>query len=77
MGEASGHIGEDFPSLSLVRKDCLVGGEGRGGGGSYPRGELKPLPKVKDLLSQRGSSGPCEEAQTLSPRIPPYPCPQE
>lgn len=66
------HCG-DIISFSQMRKDCLVG---EGGRASYRRGELKPLPNGKDLLSQRGSSDPWEEIQTASLRIPSYPCPQ-
>lgn len=54
MGEASGHTGEDLISLSLVIKDCQVAG-----GASHLRGiGLRPLPKLKNILSLRGSLRP-------------------
>lgn len=39
MGEVSGHTREDLISLSLVRKDCLVAGEGDRA--SYPSGGME------------------------------------
>lgn len=68
MGEAPGHTGEDLIFLSLVIKDCQVGGQA-----SYPRRTgLSPLPKVKSISCLRGSLDPWEEMQNFpqNPTLP-------
>lgn len=63
-GKTSGPTGEDLTSLSLVRKDYLVGG----------RGSLTP--KRGALASPCGEAQAPGRKVRFSLRIPPYPCSQ-